>query len=453
MRFRMKTRHFNLLIVDDEKNVRRAMQRSFARTPYHLLFADHGEAALQVLSKQPVTAMLLDLKMPGMDGLTVLQHVMKAHPHLKVIMLTGHGGVREAVAAMKLGAIDFFQKSISPSILKNKVAQLYEIWRLEHENLQLRERLETRFQFHGLIGETPPMLKLKDMIARIAATDTSVLIQGESGSGKELIAQAIHQHSTRKDMVFIPVDCATINETVMESELFGHARGAFTGADQATLGLIRSANKGTLFLDEVSELSLTMQAKFLRTLQERVVRPVGAINAIPVDIRIVAATNRNLIDAIAEGHFRQDLYYRLSAVTLHAPPLRERHQDLPLLCRHFIECLQREGLSLKRFSSQAMMKLKAYQWPGNVRELENVIRGAMAFSDGDVIAAEDISIAAPSACNPSQPPAAEPVKIADYEAAAIRDALAQNDGNRRETAKMLGISEATLYRRLKQYNL
>ncbi len=449
----MKTRHFNLLIVDDEKNVRRAMQRSFARTPYHLLFADHGEAALQVLSKQPVTAMLLDLKMPGMDGLTVLQHVMKAHPHLKVIMLTGHGGVREAVAAMKLGAIDFFQKSISPSILKNKVAQLYEIWRLEHENLQLRERLETRFQFHGLIGETPPMLKLKDMIARIAATDTSVLIQGESGSGKELIAQAIHQHSTRKDMVFIPVDCATINETVMESELFGHARGAFTGADQATLGLIRSANKGTLFLDEVSELSLTMQAKFLRTLQERVVRPVGAINAIPVDIRIVAATNRNLIDAIAEGHFRQDLYYRLSAVTLHAPPLRERHQDLPLLCRHFIECLQREGLSLKRFSSQAMMKLKAYQWPGNVRELENVIRGAMAFSDGDVIAAEDISIAAPSACNPSQPPAAEPVKIADYEAAAIRDALAQNDGNRRETAKMLGISEATLYRRLKQYNL
>lgn len=450
----MDTQHrFTLLIVDDEPDVQSAMRRYFGRDPYRLLFADNGKGALDMLSRNSVPLMLLDLKMPGMDGLEVLRSALVTRPELKVIMLTGHGGVQEAVAAMKLGAVDFFEKSISPDVLKKKVDQLHAMWQLEQENRQLRDRLDTLFRFEGLIGESPPMLKLKDMIARIAPTETSVLIQGESGTGKELIAQAIHHHSNRKQEAFIPVDCAAINETVMESELFGHTKGAFTGADQATLGLIRSADKGTLFLDEIGELSVAMQAKLLRTLQERTVRPVGSTKIIPVDIRIVAATNRNLVEAIAEGGFRQDLYYRLSAVTLHAPPLRERGNDILLLSRHFTKRLGEEGLAPKQFSDQALAALNTYQWPGNVRELENVIRSAMAFSAGDTIGPDDLPIITPPPAGPPGTVSPGAASMADYEAEAIRNALEQTSGSRREAAKILGISEATLYRRIKQYNL
>jgi DNA-binding NtrC family response regulator len=444
---------FTLLIVDDEPDVQNAIRRYFGRTPYRLLFANNGEGALDMLSRNSVSLMLLDLKMPGMDGLEVLRAVMAHEPELKVIILTGHGGVQEAVAAIKLGAVDFFEKSISPDVLKKKVSQLHAMWQLEQENRQLHDRLDARFQFEELIGESPPMLKLKDMIVRIATTDTSVLIQGESGTGKELVAQAIHHHSLREREVFIPVDCAAINETVMESELFGHAKGAFTGADQATLGLIRSADKGTLFLDEIGELSGAMQAKLLRTLQERTVRPVGSTKMIPVDIRIVAATNRNLLEAIAAGDFRQDLYYRLSAVTLHVPPLRERGDDMALLIRHLAKRLAREGLVPKQLSNQTLAALNAYRWPGNVRELENMIRSAMAFSAGDTIGPDDLPIKLPpvdgSPC--ALPPQA--ATMADYEAEAIRSALERASSSRREAAKMLGISEATLYRRINKYNL
>jgi len=448
-----KENRFSLLIVDDEQDVQSAMRRYFGRAPYRLLFADNGEGALDMLSRNSVSLMLLDLKMPGMDGLEVLRTVMAERPELKVIMLTGHGGVQEAVAAMKLGAVDFFEKAISPDVLKKKVDQLHAMWQLEQENRLLRDRLDARFRFEALIGESPPMLKLKDMIARIAPTDTSVLIQGESGTGKELIAQAIHHHSIRKQEVFIPVDCAAINETVMESELFGHTKGAFTGADQATLGLIRSADKGTLFLDEIGELSVAMQAKLLRTLQERTVRPVGSTKMIPVDIRIVAATNRNLVEAIAEGGFRQDLYYRLSAVTLHAPPLRERGDDILLLSQHLANRLGREGLAPKQLSDQALTVLNSYQWPGNVRELENVIRSAMAFCADDMIRPDDLSIITTPPASPHGTISPATASMADYEAEAIRNALEQTSGSRREAAKMLGISEATLYRRIKQYNL
>lgn len=440
------------MIVDDEQDVRSAMKRYFARSPYHLLFAPDGAGALDMISKHSVALMLLDLRMPGMDGIAVLKAAIGKRPGLKVLMLTGHGGIQEAVAATKLGAVDFFEKTISPEVLRKKVAQIYEMWQLEQENRQLHKRLATQFRFAALIGESPPMLKLKDMIARIAPTDTSILIQGESGTGKELVAQAIHHHSTRKSGVFMPVDCAAINETVMESELFGHTKGAFTGAAQATLGLIRSADKGTLFLDEVGELSLNMQAKLLRTIQERKVRPVGATSMIPVDIRIVAATNRNLVDAIADGGFRQDLYYRLSAVTLYAPPLRERGDDIPLLSRQITGRLEQEGLAPKQFSEEALTILRSYRWPGNVRELENVIRGALAFARSDTICPADLSAISASLSEPSGTFPTAAASMSDYEAEAIRNALEQTSGNRRNAAKMLGISEATLYRRIKQYD-
>jgi DNA-binding NtrC family response regulator len=440
---------FIVLLVDDEESIRRSLGRFFARSPYKFLFAAGGPEALAVLAQKPVALMLLDLKMPKMDGLAVLEKALKKWPTLKVIMLTGHGGVQEAVAAIKLGALDFVEKSASPELLRQKLLQIYQLWQFEQENRQGQDRCHPAFRFDDLIGGSPAILKLKDMIARIGPTDTTVLIQGESGTGKELIARAIHHHSHRQAEVFMPVDCAALKETVVESELFGYAKGAFTGADQAALGLIRAANKGTMFLDEVGELSLVMQAKLLRTLQERVVRPVGSTQTFPVDIRVVAATNRSLVEAVATNSFRQDLYYRLNAVTLQAPPLRERGPDIDLLARHVHEKLSREGFGAKRIVPEAMDALRAYSWPGNVRELENVIRGAMAFAEGDLIQPADLAIYGPASLSNH----AAAGSLSSLEETAIRSALQKSGGSRRQAAKLLEISEATLYRRLRQYNI
>ena len=445
------TNPFTLLIVDDEEDIRLAMKRFFARSPYRLLFAEDGMNALDCLNQNHVDLILLDLKMPGMNGLDVLDEILDMKRDIKVIMLTGQGGVQDAVAAIKSGATDFIEKSASPDLLEEKIDHAYKIWKIDNENIQLREQLAGDFQFDELIGESPPMLKLKGMIARLGPSDASILIQGESGTGKELVALAIHSHSARKTGVFIPVDCAAINETVIESELFGHSKGAFTGADQSTLGLIRSADKGTLFLDEVGELSLGMQVKLLRTIQERTVRPVGSIRSIPVDIRIVAATNRNLVEAVAIGAFRQDLYYRLSAITLHLPPLRERCDDIiPLAC-HFIERLLVEG-ETKVLSNKSAFMLRSYDWPGNVRELSNIIQCAMALSVTGTIMPTDLS-GLPQSLYELDETAAENASLADYEKSAIRSALDQTSGRRRSAAKLLSISEATLYRRIKQYGL
>jgi DNA-binding NtrC family response regulator len=442
---------FSLLIVDDEQDIRSSLRRYFRRFPYRILLAEDGEQALDHLSREQVDLMLLDLKMPGKNGLTVLAEARERHPDLDVIMLTAHGGVREAVAAIQGGALDFFEKSTSLDMLSKKITQVHELWLLRRENLSLREELREKFSFDELIGESPMMIRLKDLIARVGPTDTSVLIQGESGTGKELVAKALHHHSPRRDAAFIPVDCAAINESVMESELFGHTKGAFTGADQATLGLIRSADKGTLFMDEVGELPLVMQAKLLRTIQERTVRPVGSTAMKTVDIRIVAASNRNLIEEIARGRFRQDLYYRLSAVTLHVPALRERKEDIPLLARHLVEKLgKQEGHAPRMITDAAVGRLVGRDWPGNVRELENVVRCAMAFAKNYTLSPEDLG---PSVVQEPGPTPAGPASLAHYEKEAICNALEVTAGNRRKAARLLGMSEATLYRRIKRYEL
>ncbi len=445
---------FTMLIVDDEQDVRKSLQRLFARTDYQLLFAGNGEEALDSLSQQSVSLMLLDLKMPGMDGISVLQETLARWPETKVIILTGHGGVREAVSSIKLGALDFFEKSAPPDMLNHKTEQVYKLWRLEKENKGLREQLSMKFTFVDLIGESPAMLKLKEMIVRISATDTSVLIQGESGTGKELVAKAIHHHSNRKSGIFIPVDCASLNETVIESELFGHSKGAFTGAEQTTLGLIRAADKGTLFLDEIGELPLKMQAKLLRTIQEREVRPVGSTKRHLVDIRIVAASNRDLKRAAEEGSFRQDLYYRLSPVTLTVPPLRERIEDIPLLCRHFLQkAVAEDGLSMKNIADSSYKVLKQNRWNGNVRELENVLKTALTFSCDDTILPSDFQLNTDVSPRLTEDSLQDQTSFTEYEKEIIRQALRQTSGSRREAAIQLNISEATLYRRIKKYNL
>jgi DNA-binding NtrC family response regulator len=444
---------FSMLVVDDEEKIRHAMERFFIAKNYDLSFASQGAEALDILKSKQVDLMLLDLKMPEVDGMEVLRQIQPMMNRLKVIILTGHGGVEDAVEAIKLGASDFLEKGGPPEILGSRVANAHALWLAEQENRQLKNAVPGTFSYEGLIGESPPVAKLKEMIVRVGPSEVSVLIQGESGTGKELVARAIHHHSNRCNAPLVAVDCAAISETVLESELFGHTKGAFTGADRAAQGLIRSAHSGTLFLDEIGELSMNVQAKLLRTIQERVVRPVGSTRNHEVDIRIIAATNRNLLEEIPAGRFRQDLYYRLSAVTLTSPPLRERGDDIRELTSHLIFQHSPDGQEVPEISEDAMACLTHYEWPGNIRELENTLQGALVFSQGPQITLADLPEALTGMASGAGESLGRPGSLAFYEFQAIKNALKQADNNRRKAAAILDIAEATLYRKIKQYKL
>lgn len=447
------SRQFALMLVDDESAILSSLQRIFRRAPYELHTAQNGFDALDVLRRTPVDVALVDLKMPRMDGMELLEHIRTDHPSVRVVILTGHGGVKDAVQAIKLGAVDFLQKPFEPENLQARINQLYTMWRLEQENRRLRRQVQSQFDYDQLIGNSPAMLNLKKMIVQLAGADAAILIQGDTGTGKELVARAVHAHSPRSDRAFVPVDCAGMSETVMGSELFGHVKGAFTGAHETTRGLFRTADKGTLFLDEVGELPLSMQVKLLRVIQEKEVRPVGASQSYPVDVRILAATNRELELEVAEGRFRQDLFYRLNVVTVKTPRLSDRKDDIALLSRYFLHQFLTPASSVHRISNEAMACLGHYDWPGNVRELENVIRRAVAIGQGDQIIPEDLPEAinngnTPSAVLPEDTPADS---LAAYELTAIRNALDKCEGHRKKAAQLLGIGEATLYRKLNKY--
>ena len=443
---------FSILVVDDEPAILNSLKRYLSRSGYRLLLAENGEKGLSMLEANEIDLMLLDLKMPGINGLEVLERAKRMRPNLKVIMQTGHGGVQEAVLAMRRGALDFLIKGESVEILQSRIRQVFENWKLERENLVLRNHNKELFQFDGLVGASPPMQRLKKLIVRVAPTDTTVLIQGESGTGKELIAQALHHHSERRDKPFIAVDCASISESILESELFGHVKGAFTGADSASQGLIRSADSGTLFLDEIGEISLAVQAKLLRTIQERLVRPVGSTKIYHADVRIIAATNRNLLDEVSRSTFRQDLYYRISAVTLTAPPLRERSDDIPLLTKYILgQCATIQGGPVNA-SPETLNILSRYDWPGNVRELENVLRGGAVFSDTGMLQPIDLPPLL-QVLNEAKNVVDKNTTVMAFEKEAIINALALSKNNRKEALKLLGISEATLYRKIKKYKL
>ena len=446
---------FSLLMVDDEPNVLSTLKKTFLGADYDIHTAPNGREALGLMRDVRIDAALIDLNMPGMDGLTLLKEIRKGYPQIMVIMLTGYGGVREAVEAIKLGALDFLEKPFAPEGLRARVAQLCQIWELREENRKLKAKMEFRFGFDQLLGNSTAMLKLKETIAQVGPTDASTLIQGETGSGKELVARAIHYHSPRSENNFVPVDCSAISETVMESELFGHVKGAFTGAHISTLGLIRSADKGALFLDEVGELSRAIQVKLLRTIQEKEVRPVGSTKSYRVDVRIIGATNRDLAQEVAQKNFREDLFYRLNVITIHVPPLRDRKQDVPLLARYFLKRFRTDVSPVKAISPEALACLEHYDWPGNVRELENVIRRAVALGKGEIILSEDIS---PNICITSSTPSQNidgltGNSLAAIEKAAIQDALAKSWHNRKKAALILGIGEATLYRKIKKYRI
>ena len=416
-----------------------------------LFFAETIVDAEYLAAEEEIDMILAVLGRKDQEIVSFVQQTLEKRLAKKVMFFSSHEALHstlEAFTALPAEHLNTILSSDGDSRDRRVAIQKYS----EHKAPSLAIPTIADFEYTGFIGESPEMVKLKLLLAKIAPTGTTILLQGESGTGKEVIARAIHAQSARSNEAFIPVDCAAINDSIIESELFGHSKGAFTGADRNTLGMIRSADKGTLFLDEIAELPLLMQGKLLRTLQERSVKPVGDTKIYPVDIRIIAATNCNLSEAVKKGAFRQDLYYRLNAITIYAPPIREHKADIPLLCDYFINKLIHEGYPAKQFSEIAMSALCAFDWPGNIRELENVVRGAMTISHGEIMGMESLSID----CHASGEEfleTDEPASIASHEKDAIRKALIQTTGNRRAASELLGISEATLYRRLKMYSM
>jgi two-component system response regulator AtoC len=451
-----------LLIVDDEQTIRRLCMTVGESLGYACLEAESGEAALPLLDEQLVHMVLTDMIMPGMSGLEFLEQVKRAHPRVEIAVMTGHGSVETAVQAMKLGAYDYISKPFSPlDELRLFLRRMADKVRLVEENLYLRERSETETSLHGIIGNSPGIQNVLRLISRLKDTRTPVLISGESGTGKELVARALHFRGSMASRPFVAVDCGSLVPTLIESELFGYEKGAFTGAIRSKQGLLQSADTGTIFFDEVGELPLEMQAKLLRFLQEKEVRPVGSNQKVKVDVRIMAATNRDLDTEYKKGTFRKDLYFRLNVVSISLPSLRERRSDIPILAAFFLERLAPgRGVQL---SGNATKSLMAYDWPGNVRELENCLERAVALGDQRIIEACDLPPAIANAEVQTGPQASadffavagEPnaTDLEDIERATIERVFSQVKGDKALAGRMLGISRATLYRKLKRYNI
>lgn len=374
-----------LLIVDDEPNIRRVLTAVFEKAGYRVLTAENGRKALDVVSSEPdVNVMICDLIMPDLNGVEVLKSAKEINPQLSVVMITAHGTIKTAVDAMKLGAFDYITKPFDMDEIKLVVKNAAERSELLEENIHLKQELKSRYSFEGIIGSSSKMQEVFKIVERVANSNATVLIRGESGTGKELIARAIHYNSPRAAKPFIAVSCAALPETLLESELFGYEKGAFTGAVGQKAGRFELAHQGTLFLDEVPEISPPVQVKLLRVLQEREFERVGGTKTIKVDVRLIAATNRDLEQLVAEGHFRPDLYYRLQVIQVFLPPLRERTEDIPLLVQHFIEKYNKEnGKLVKGVTDETMDLLMKYRWPGNVRELENVIERGVVLADAN----------------------------------------------------------------------
>lgn len=448
-----------LLVVDDEESIRKLCMTVGDGLGFECMEADSGEAALALLEEQPAHVVLTDLVMPKMSGLEFLEKVKKLLPHCEIAVMTGHSSVETAVQAMKLGAYDYISKPFSPlEELRLFLRRMAEKIRLVEENQFLRERVDTESGLHGIVGSSAKIQDVLRMISRLKDTRTPVLITGESGTGKELVARAIHFRGPFATRPFVAVDCGSLVPTLIESELFGYEKGAFTGANRSKTGLFQSAHGGTIFLDEIGELPLELQAKLLRVLQEKEIRPVGSNQKVKVDVRVIAATNRDLEVEYRNGSFRKDLYFRLNVVTVHLPSLRERRSDIPMLVHWFLD-RKAAGVSIQ-VTNTAMKSMLQYDWPGNVRELENCIERAVALGDGRIIDNGDLSpavmsdaISADVAAPLRALSALSSTDLEDIERATIERVFEQVKGDKVLAGKMLGISRATLYRKLKRYNI
>jgi two-component system, NtrC family, response regulator AtoC len=447
------------LVVDDEPGIRQLCVTVAEGLGFTCMNAASGEEALALLEESPADVILTDLVMPRMSGLEFLAEAKKNLPRSEIAVMTGHGSVETAVQAMKLGAYDYIAKPFtSLDELRLFFERMAEKVELIEENQFLRERVEMESGMHGIIGRAPKIQDVLRMIARLKDTRTPVLIVGESGTGKELVARAIHFRGNYASRPFVAVDCGSLVPTLIESELFGYEKGAFTGADRSKPGLFQSAHGGTIFLDEVGELPLELQAKLLRVLQEKEVRPVGSNQKVKVDVRVIAATNRDLATEYRGGRFRKDLYFRLDVVSIKLPALRERRSDIPMLVHWFLD-RHANGTRIN-LTSAAMKALLEYDWPGNVRELENCIERATALGEGRTIDLADLPPSVADAAMPVETPGnghAQTIltsnDLEDIERATIRRVFEQVNGDKVTAGKMLGISRATLYRKLKRYNI
>jgi len=450
----LKTR---LLVVDDEQSIRRLCMTIGNTLGFSCVEAESAEAALALLDREIPDLVLTDLKLPTLSGVELLRQIKALLPRAEIAIMTGHGSIESAVDAMKLGAYDYIEKPFRVEKMRLLLQRMAEKVRLVTENQFLRERVNAEESLDGIIGTSANIQDVLRMISRLKDTRTPVLVSGESGTGKELVARAIHFRGTMAQTPFVAVDCGSLVPTLMESELFGYEKGAFTGATKTKAGLFQAANGGTIFLDEIGELPLEMQAKLLRVLQEKEVRPVGSNDNVSVDVRVIAATNRDLEAAYREGTFRKDLYFRLNVVTVHLPALRDRRSDIPMLVHHFLD--RYAPASNLQVTPAAMKSLLHYDWPGNVRELENCVARAVTLGDHQVIDVNDlppairtehsssISISSQDAASLST------TALAEMERMTILRVFEQANGDKALAGKMLGISRATLYRKLKRYNI
>ncbi len=451
-----------IMVVDDDKNTRRLIEDILAKTnQYETIQSSNGEACLRKLKETKVDLVLLDLQMPGINGIDTLKEIKVQHPNLPVIIMTAHGTIEKAVSSMKLGSYDFLTKPFPAERLKVTVKNALEANALETEVQHLRSELKYKYQFKNIVGQSSAMQKVFRAVEKIVDSNVTVLIQGESGTGKELFARAIHNHcKARNTKPFVAVNCTALPESLLESELFGHEKGAFTGASSRRIGKFELADGGTVFLDEIGDMSLSTQAKILRVLQEREFERVGGNTLVKVNIRLISATNKNLEEEVRKGLFREDLFYRVSVFPIKLPPLRERKEDIPLLVAHFFErYAKRENKTIKGIQPDALKILLNYHWPGNVRELENAIERAVVITGSPTLRVEDLP---PHIVTIGQTIGKEeftytgealPQWIEKLEVDVLRKTLLEFEGNITKAAKKLGIGRATIYRKAKKYNL
>lgn len=456
-----------ILVVDDEEIVLKSCRRILEEGKHEVFTALSGEEAFELLVKEPIDIVITDVKMPGMDGMEILERIKKEYPDILVIMITGYSTVQSAVQAMKLGAFDYIPKPFSPDEVLVVVEKAMEKKSLICETVYLRKELQAKYGFENIIGNSPKMQEVYKLIRKVAPTESTVLIRGESGTGKELIARAIHFNSPRKQKPFVPVDCGVFAQELLESELFGHVRGSFTGAIVTKPGLFEIADGGSIFLDEIGDTNANFQSKLLRVIQEREFSPVGGVRPKRVDLRFIVATNKDLERLVQEEKFREDLFYRLNVVSINVPTLREKKDDIPLLAYHFLKKYAKEmKKNIKSVSVDAMNKLVAYGWPGNVRQLENVIERAIVMAEGDTITTEHLPFAvANGAAHPDTPipKTSEELKeakkqlressVESIEKSFILDALTRNDWNVTKSAKDVGMQRSNFQALMRKYNI
>jgi len=455
-----------VLVVDNDLIHARTMGEGLSRLGYQVTVTGSGLEGARKLEQETFDVVVTDLMMNDIGGLEILARAKKASEETEVIVVTGHGTIPSAVAAMQQGAFTYLQKPLDLSHLRTAVERASEGVRLKRQNVELNRRLDEKFGFEGVVGSSPQMLSLIERLKRIAPTDATVLIQGETGTGKELVAQAIHQNSPRKSKPFVALNCAALSENILESELFGHVRGAFTDASSDRVGKFEYANGGTLFLDEVGDMPMPTQIKLLRVLESAEITRVGSNTPVKVNVRILSATNRNLEDAIAAGTFRSDLYHRLKVVTIAIPTLKERAADIPLLIEHFVrQFAKRHGKTIKGMSLPARVKLGSYGWPGNVRQLRNVIESMVVVDCDETLDVDDLPLELDPATAPAPSPSPAGVDLhaglsalvgrplEEVERIFITETLRLTGGNREQAAELLGIGERTLYRKIKEYQL